>query len=196
MSQVGLAHDHLGFRALVCGYGIVQVQTAGCVLLEQGTDTLQVALSLQLQGLVLVELGLGSLHVGLVGFRVYDEQYLTFLDVCALFKEHLFKIALDTGAYLHELLCADPAGVVSVDLHVVDDHRLRLHYRVVGFRRLRPCKYDPYGSTGDYQAEYYKPCPFGPFADFLDSGGRYMARPGNLLCRYIDLHNGCKNRLN
>ena len=49
LGEVSLAHDHLGLGALVGGNGVVQVQTAGGILLEEGTDTLQVSLCLELR---------------------------------------------------------------------------------------------------------------------------------------------------
>ena len=121
LGEVSLAHDHLGLGALIGGYGVVQVQAAGGVLLEERTDTLQVPLGLELQGFVLVELGFGPLHVRAVRLGVDDEQGLVLPDVGAFLEQYLLEVSLDPCTYLHELLGTDFSGVLTVEsmIHAV-----------------------------------------------------------------------------
>ena len=189
LGEVSLAHDHLGLGALVGGYGVVQVQAAGGVLLEEGTDTLQVPLGLELQGLVLVELGFGPLHVRAVRLGVDDEQGLVLPDVGAFLEQYLLEVSLDPCTYLHELLGTDFSGVLTVYFHVVDDHGLRLDYRILRFGRLRPRKYDPRGNARHEHSEDDIPYPFRQSPYFPDSDGHSPAGPGKFLCRDVNLHN-------
>lgn len=127
------AHRHGGRGAFVGGDGVVEVQLARGVLLVERADAFQVAVGLEFQSLVFVQLCLRLVYPGFVELGVDDEQRLPLLDVGSLLEKHFFEKALHPGADFDELLGADASHVFAVEFDVVGFGRLDLDHGQYGF---------------------------------------------------------------
>ena len=122
-----ILHRHLvgvdpGGQGLGGGLGLIVILLADELLLNQLGITLQVALGLARQGLVLFQVGFGLLQGRLIGPGIDDEEQVALFDVLALLKIDLDQLPGDPGLDAHGGVRLDVADVA--DLH---RHRLRLH---------------------------------------------------------------------
>ena len=159
LREVGLAHHHVGRGALVRSDGVVQFELAGRALLVERTDTVEVALGLEGLRARLVELRLGLIDTRPVHERVDHEKRLPFLDIGAFGEKHLFEVALDTGTDFDELLGADAAHVIAVNIDVLCGHGFHGHDRKRDRRRPRPEQQSKQQARDDRGAGYRNPLP-------------------------------------
>ena len=97
------------------------------VLLVERADAFQVAVGLEFQSLVFVQLCLRLVYPGFVELGVDDEQRLPLLDVGSLLEKHFFEEALHPGADFDELLGADAAYVIAIDIDVFGRYGFHRH---------------------------------------------------------------------
>ena len=135
--KVSFAHVHVGLCAFIGCDGVIEIQLTRRLLLEERTDSGQVALRLKGYRLVLGYQCLCPVDLRLILLRVDDEKDLVLFHASSLFEHHLLEIAFHAGSYFHELLSSDLSRKLSVDLHVTGAYHIHAHYRQDFLYRLR-----------------------------------------------------------
>ena len=107
----------------------------------------------------LVELRLGLVHARPVDERVDHEKRLAFFNIGAFGEEHLFEVALDAGADFDELLGADAAHVIAVNIDVFRLNGFDGHDRKRDRCRPRPEQHHKQYARDDRGAGYRNPLP-------------------------------------
>ena len=114
-------------------------------------------------------------HARPVDERVDHEKRLAFFNIGAFGEEHLFEVALDAGADFDELLGADAAHVIAVNIDV---------FRLNGFdghdRKRDRCRPRPEQDDEQHRHDHKAGNDSDPLAsaqsypDMGDTGGRFF----------------------